>query len=249
MWISALAVGAYAEELKPAEILPAGEDLCVQKEKKERGTISVTGEARDFFAPDTVMITLTVETTAKTAGEAVSGNGKRAEQVVKALKLLISPGKGDSIKTSSFSVQPVYEYDSLKKRNLLTGYRSRHQVTVRTTKIGVAGEIIDSGVQNGANEVGGVSFVLTELKEYCEGVYKKAADKAKRDAAFVAGTMGARISGIKSISPSCGTETPRPVYRQPMLAAQAAPSPETAIEAGDIAVNASVAVVFYLEKE
>jgi uncharacterized protein YggE len=33
------------------------------------------------------------------------------------------------------------------------------------------------------------------------------------------------------------------------MAAQAAPAPETAIEAGDIAVHASLSVVFYLEKE
>ncbi len=244
-----LAGWACAEGLKPAEISSGDQDLCVQKEKGEKGTISVAGEAKDFFTPDTVTITLTVETTAKSADEAVAENSRKTERAVKAVKLVITPAKGDSIKTSAFSVQPVYEYDSVKKRNLLTGYRARHQVTVRTGKIEIAGKIIDGGIQNGANEVEGVTFALTDLKEYCEGILKKAADKTQREAAFVARTFGMKLSGIKSISPACGTEVPRPVYRQALMAAQATSSSETAIEAGDIAVHASLSVVFYMEKE
>jgi uncharacterized protein YggE len=157
--------------------------------------------------------------------------------------------KGTSIKTSSFSVEPIYEYDNINKRNLLTGYRARHQVTVTIRKVEMAGTIIDSGIQNGANEVDGVTFALTELKEYCEGVLKKAAEKAQREAAFVARTLGTRISAVKNISPSCGTEIPRPIYREALMATRAAPARETSIESGDIAVNASVSIVFYIEKE
>ncbi|MGD0883472.1 MAG: SIMPL domain-containing protein [Thermodesulfovibrionales bacterium] len=235
---------AYAESL---EISSGGQDSCVQTE--ERGTISVTAEAKDYVTPDTSVVTLAVETTGKAASEAVEENGRRAEQVVKALRLLMGSEKGTSIKTSSFSVEPIYEYDNINKRNLLTGYRARHQVTVTIRKVEMAGTIIDSGIQNGANEVDGVTFALSELKEYCEGVLKKAADEAQHEAAFVAQTLGARISGVKSISPSCGTETPRPIYRQALMAAQAVPARETSIESGDIAVNASISIVFYMEKK
>jgi len=241
--------GAHAEGLGLADVSPENKDICVQNEKDERGIISVTGEAKDFFHPDTAMIMLAVETTAKTASEAVSENSKRAEKVVKALKPLINSERGDAIKTSSFSVQPVYEYDNAKKRNFLTGYRARHQITVRTERIETTGRIIDSGIQSGADEIDGVNFLLARLKDYCEGVYKDAASRARRDAAFVARTLGVKISGIKSISHSCGTETPRPIFAQGLMAAKSAALPETAIEAGDIAVSASVSVVFYMEKE
>ncbi len=240
---------ARAEGLKPVGISPGSQDLCVQEKKEERGTISVVGEAKDFFTPDTATITLAVETTAKSASGAVAENGRRAEQVLKAVKLFITPEKGDSVKTSAFSVQPVYEYDNVKKRNLLTGYRARHQVTVRTGKIAIAGKVIDSGIQGGADEVDGVTFALQDLKGHCEGVLKKAADKAQSDAAFVARTLGMKLSGIKSISPSCGTEAPRPIYRQALLAAQAVSSSETVIETGDVAVHASLSVVFYIDRE
>jgi len=231
------------------DISTGNQDFCAQTEAGAGGTISVTGDARDFFSPDTSVITLAVESTAKTASEAVAENGKRAEQVVKAIRVLLSPEKGNSVKTTSFTVRPVYEHDTATKKNILTGYKARHQVAVTTRKVETAGMIIDSGIQNGANEVDGVTFALTELKEYCEGLFKKAADKAQREATFVARALGARISGIKSISPSCGAEAPRPFYRQALMAAEAASSRETGIESGDIGVNASVSVVFYIEKE
>ncbi|MCL5023191.1 MAG: SIMPL domain-containing protein [Nitrospirae bacterium] len=237
---------SYCRELKPEE---ASASQHYSAWERGKGTISVTGEAKEFFAPDTAVITVAVETTEKTAGEAVAENGKGAERVVRALKQLIDPAKGDSIETSSFSVQPVYEYDSATRKSLLTGYRARHQVTVKTGKTEEAGRIIDSAVRSGANEVQAVTFVLRDAKKHCEELLRKAADNARNEAGFVARTLGMKISGIRSVAPSCGTETPRPVYRQTLAGAQAAPVPETAIEAGKIAVHASVAVVFYLGRE
>jgi uncharacterized protein len=241
-----LTATAYAENLRLTDITSRFEPLF----RDSRGTIAQTGEAKDFFAPDTATVSLAVETSAKTANEAVEENGKRAERVIRALRPFISSEKGESVKTSSFSVQPVYEYDNVKRRNFLTGYRARHQVTVTTKKVGTSGEIIDTGVQSGANEVGGVTFSLTELKDYCEALYKKASEKARSEAAFVAQTLGQRIAGVKNISSTCGTEMPRPLYRDMgLMAAEAAPPGQTGIEAGDISVTATVSAVFYIEKE
>ena len=78
-----------------------------QELKEERGTISVMGEAREYHTPDTVFITLGVETTGKTVSGTVAENSKKSEGVVNALKSLMSPASGDSVKTSSYTVQPV----------------------------------------------------------------------------------------------------------------------------------------------
>ncbi|HUO77098.1 MAG TPA: SIMPL domain-containing protein [Thermodesulfovibrionales bacterium] len=220
-----------------------------QELKEEKGTISVMGEAREYYPPDTAFITLGVETAGKTVSETVAENSKKSEGMVSALKRLISPAAGDSIKTSSYTVQPVYEYDEVKKKSILTGYKVLNQVTVRTKKIEMAGKIIDNAMQIGANQAQGISFTLSEEKEYCDGVIRKAAEGAKREAAFVARTLGTTISGIKSISPSCGRQ-PHPIYRQAVMETKmAVAAPEISIEAGDIAVSATVNVVFYLDKQ
>jgi uncharacterized protein len=217
--------------------------------RDSRGTISQTAEAKDFFAPDTATVSLAIETTAKSAADAVTENAKRAERVIRAIRPLMNSEKGESVKTSAFSVQPLYEYDNVNRKNLLTGYRARHQVTVITKRIEAAGEIIDTGIQNGANEVGGVSFSLTDLKNYCETLFKTAAEKARTEAAFVAKTLGHRISGIKSITPHCGTEMPRPIYGMDRVMAVEAAAPPTSIEPGDISITAAIAVEFHIEKE
>lgn len=219
-----------------------------QELKEEKGTISVMGEAKEYHTPDTVFITLGVETTGKTVSGTVAENNTRSERVVNALKGLISPADGDSIKTSSYTVQPVYEYDNGTKKSILTGYKVLNQVTVRSNKIEAAGRITDNALQSGANQVQGISFVLSEEREFCEGVLKKAAERAKREASFVARTLGTTISGIKSISPSCGRQ-PHPIYRQAVMETKmAAAIPDTSLEAGDVTVSATVSIVFYINK-
>lgn len=217
--------------------------------KEEKGTISVMGEASEYYPPDTVLITLGVETTGKTVSGTVVENSRKSEGVVSALKNLIRPTAGDSIKTSSYTVQSVYEYDNATKKSILTWYKVLNQVTVRSKEIEKAGRIIDTAMQSGANQVQGISFTLSEEKEYCEGILKRAAERAKREASFVAQTLGTTIAGIKTISPSCGRQL-LPIYRQAVMETKMmSAASETSIEAGDIMVSATVNVVFYLDTQ
>jgi uncharacterized protein YggE len=228
----------------------AGKDYPCRTWDDRRGTISVTGEAKEYYRPDIAVITLGVETKGATASGAAAENNKRAEGIIAVLKGLISPAAGDSIKTSSYSLQPVYEYDAQRKKSLLTGYMVRNLVTVRTKKIKSAGSIIDKAVQSGANNVQGLGFTLSDGEERCDSTLKKAVERAKKEAAYVAGLLGTEISGVKSISSSCGNEVLRPMYERALTAkSMQGAAPETVIEPGDIAVNAAVGVVFYLKKE
>jgi uncharacterized protein YggE len=229
----------------------SGKDCPCCSRDDRRGTISVTGEAKEYYRPDTAIITLGVETKGATASGAAAENSRRAEQIIDALKALISPAAGDSIKTSSYSLQPVYEYDTQRKKNLLTGYMVRNLVTVKTKKTGSAGSIIDKAVESGANNVQGVGFTLSDRKELCDSTLKKAAERAKEEATRVARLLGTEISGVKSISSSCGSEGPRPLLYERALTAKSVPgaASETVIEPGDIALNAAVGVVFYLKEK
>ncbi len=219
------------------------------EEGDKRGTISVTGVASEYYPPDIVTITLSVETISKTALDSVAQNSMRAEKVVSKLKTLVDPSSGDSIKTLSYSVRPVYEYDNVKKRNVLTGYRVINQVTVRTKKIETVGALIDKAIENGANQVQGITFSLADEKDYCNSVLKKATAGAEREASVVAQSLNVKIAGVKHISPSCRKEAHYPVHGEMLMEAKAAETPETPIEPGDIAIYGTVNVVFYINKE
>jgi uncharacterized protein YggE len=87
-------------------------------------------------------------------------------------------------------------------------------------------------------------FFIEDEKAFCDSMLKKAIERAKREAGVVAQSTGVKITGIKNISPTCRKETPYPFRREMLIEAKI---PETPIEAGDIAINATVNVVFYIE--
>jgi len=213
-------------------------------------TISVTGSVTEEFSPDTAILNLAVETQKPTAQEAARENAAKSEQVVAAMKGLIDGAAGDTVTTSSYSVQPAYEYDDKLRKNRLIGYRTFNQVTVRTAKIGGVGEMIDRALKSGANNVTDIRFAIRDNRKQCEGLLVKAAQRARSDAETVAKALGVRIDGIRHVAPSCiGEQRPTPIFRA-MAASRAMESaePATPIEAGALALSGRVQVEFILMK-
>jgi len=214
------------------------------------GTISVTGSVTEEFSPDTAILSLAVETQKATAQEAARENAAKSEQVVAAMKVLIDGASGDTVTTSSYSVQPAYEYDDKLRKNRLTGYRTFNQVTVKTAKIGGVGEMIDRALKSGANNVTDIRFAIRDNRKQCEGLLIKAARRARSDAETVSSALEVRIDGIRHIAPSCsGEQRPTPVFRAMSAErAMAGAEPATPIEAGALALTGLVQVEFILAK-
>ena len=213
-------------------------------------TISVTGSVTEEFSPDTAILNLAVETQKPTAQEAARENAAKSEQVVAAMKGLIDTATGDTVTTSSYSVQPAYEYDDKIRKNQLIGYRTFNQVTVKTAKIGGVGEMIDRALKSGANNVTDIRFAIKDNRKQCEGLLIKAALRARSDAETVAKALGVRVDGIRHAAPMCsGEQRPTPVFRA-MAAPRAMDSaePATPIEAGALSLTGQVQVEFILAK-
>lgn len=212
-------------------------------------TISVSGSVTEEFPPDTAVLNLAVETQKPTAEEAARENAARSEQVVAALKGLVSTATGDTVSTSSYSVQPISEYDDKLRKNRQVGYRTFNQVTVRTAKIGSVGEMIDRALKSGANNVTDVRFAIRDNRKQCEGLLVKAARRARSDAETVAGALGVRIDGIRSAAPSCtGEHRPVPVVRAMAMRTLDSAEPATPIEAGALSLTGQLQVEFLLAK-
>lgn len=224
--------------------------LAEDRHDDMRGTISVTGTSSENYPPDTVRIVLAVETTANNVSQAMQKNKISADKVISVLKELISNAEGDTIKTSSFSLQPLYEFDKSAGKNRLVGYRVTNQVTVRSAKIADVGKFIDSATDAGANRVDDIRFTLLDDRAYCKRLLNQATERARSEAETVAGSLGTRIIGIKEVSVSCGTETPAPIYRFGMAAqetmAVASPTP---VEAGTVVLTGSVRAMFYTQAQ
>jgi len=212
-----------------------------------RGTISVTGTASENYPPDTAEIVFAVENGAITVAQAIQANNIISKKVIDNLKKILSAGQGDTIKTASYSLQPIYEYDQITRKNKFKEYRVINQITLKTNQISNAGKFIDRAIEDGANRVDNIIFSISKRGNYCKPLLQEAAGNAKSEAETVARSLGAEIVGIKDVNSSCGTEMPRPVYQFGMAREEAvAVKSQASVESGAITLNGTVKAVFYL---
>ena len=215
-----------------------------QTEKYEKNTLEVMGNGDVKIKPDVAYLTLAVETTAKTASEAVKSSAEKMKRVIDQLKSQI--GKEDKISTSGYQLSPIYEYNESTRRSVLTGYSVSNQVVVETKNLNELRNLIDSTTQVGANRIDSISFGTNKRDEYRRQALVESVEDAKATAEIVAKAGGVKIVKILRISPSY--EVPMPVYRDFVQAkameAGAAPTP---IEPGEVTVSATVSIVFEIE--
>jgi uncharacterized protein YggE len=193
-----------------------GQQVSVIPASRER-TASSTGSATASVSPDLVTVQFGVDTEAKTAQDAISSNSQMMNTVVSAVKN-IGVSK-DEISTAGFSIYPVYE-DSIPDpksgihKSILTGYRASNTLYVKTSKLSMAGNIIDSAVGAGANRVDNVSFSLSPEKEQSiqDDLLSKAVLNAKSRAEKAIDPLGQKIIGVKMVSLSEFNAPPPPVY-------------------------------------
>lgn len=201
--------------------------------------LSVSGSASVYVVPDTVSISLGVLTQAPSARETSDKNAVSMNAVISALK---NQGLTDKeIRTSVFSIQPVYSYPKDGGAPTITGYSASNNVVVTTRMVGNLSDILDKSVTAGANQVSGISFMVSEEKqkqihdELLAGAVKDARGKADK----LAENLGVKITGVSSTSISEGG-IPQPMALG--IAEKAAP-----IQPGQTEVSLSVQVTYIIE--
>jgi hypothetical protein len=169
----------------------------------KRGTVSVTGTATENYPPDNAVLVIAIENTSNTVSQVTQKNNAISEKVISGVKKLMKSDAGDEVKTSSYSIESVYEYDQVTRRNKFIGYKATNQITVKTKQIANLGRFIDSAVEQGVNRVDNISFSLSDTKGFCKSLLQQATEQARSDAEVVAQSLGTRIVGIKDVSASC----------------------------------------------
>jgi uncharacterized protein YggE len=170
----------------------------------EEKMISVTGTATTSVEPDLLVITFGVETQEITAKQALDANSQTMTGIIDAIK--ITGITEDEINTSRFNIYPVYEgyEDPITQRwkQDLTGYKVTNTITVETSKLDLAADIIDGAVTAGANRVDNVSFTLSPEKhlQLKDELIEQAIMNAKTKAENALAPLDYSITGVKAIS-------------------------------------------------
>ena len=167
--------------------------------------ISVTGEATVSVAPDQAQIDGGVATDAKTAREASDANNAAMGKVLLALK-----GAGideKDFQTSRLSLQPQYAPNRSGSQSPIVGYRATNRVTIRIRDVTKVANMIDVLVGAGANDIGGINFMVSQASKLLDEAREQAISDARRKAQIYAKAAGVTLGEPLSISEE-GSATP-----------------------------------------
>jgi uncharacterized protein YggE len=159
--------------------------------------ISVTGEATVSAAPDQAQVDGGVSSDAKTAREASDANNTAMAKVLLALK-----GAGideKDFQTARLSLQPKYAPDRAGPSTVV-GYRASNRVTIKVRDVTKVASVIDLLVGAGANEIGGINFVVTQASKLLDDARGQAIADARRKAEIYAKAAGVTLGAPLDIS-------------------------------------------------
>jgi hypothetical protein len=205
---------------------------------------SATGEVT--ATPDRGELSFSVQTENRDVRVAQAENAVMMNQSINALLAAGIPK--DDLKTTGYSIYPVYENSGGIFTNNIKLYRVTNTLLVTVRDLNRTGEVIDIAVASGVNQVNSISFLLSEDQEQSVRALalKEAVARARMDADAVAQATGTTITGIKEISTGGNI---RPILYNDLASAKmggegmAVPTP---IQPGEIKVTASVSITYLI---
>jgi len=200
-------------------------------------SVTANGEAVITVEPDQAEIDIGVVTQAKNAPDAARENADKLSRVMTEVKKLL--GKGDEVKTASYSLNPNYRYPQGGKPEIV-GYTATNILRIKTGNLANVGKLIDASMQSGANTIHRLVFNLKDEHAAQLQALRLASTKAKAKAEEMAAALGLKIVRVLSLTE--GDRGVRPIIIPQARGAQmeamvAAPTP---VEAGTIEVRSSV---------
>ena len=223
---------AASRETPQAQLLPSAP---VGSTTSDDRTITGTGTGEVRGRPDTLTLSLGVETRADSADAALRRSNEQTEKV---LKVLTDAGVSkDDVRTSGLSVYPEFDGDGEK----IIGYTSSNSLTVTTHDLDGAGRIIDAaaGAVGDDIRIDGVWFSIEDTGELVKQARADAVRKAGEQAQQLADAAGIGLGAIETIE-----ETSSPVYPMGEAADSGRASSPAPIEPGTQELSVSVTVVY-----
>jgi uncharacterized protein YggE len=211
------------------------------------GAISVSASGGVQSNPEQAVVRLGIETTSPNASTARQQLANRVERLRGALERMGLDS--DQIRTERYDLDQDYRRPPREDEEPEPRYRATQQFRITVEELDRAGPVIDTAVQNGANQVHGVEFTVsgerrTELREQA---LRGAMANARNEAEILAEESNLTITGVHTV------RTAEVSYGGPERAlAEATPTAAgdagTNIDSGPITVSAQVNVVYNVSR-
>lgn len=205
--------------------------------KGDRRTISVTAHGEASVAPDIAIVSFAVSGDGKELGptrDEVSGRSSAVLARLRELKL-----RDGDVNAPDVGIQPEYDY---RRGQRIVGYRVVRQMTVKVRDLGRLGEVLDSVVAAGANELHGAEMSSADPSAAEHEALRAAVEAARAKAEVLASAAGVKLGAIARIEEEPGGGGPVPKLR--MMAAMAEADAPTDVAAGDLTVTRTIRAWF-----
>lgn len=232
-------------------VLLASSSLALA-ETPERRTISVSGSADIKVAPDEIEFTLGIETRDKNLLVAKKQNSEKLHKTQTVLRGLGIESK--HIQTDYVSIQPDY---SNSDHLTPIGYQVQRTLAVILKDPSKFETLLTEILQAGVNHVHSIDFRTTELRKHRDRARALAIQAAREKALALAKELGQKVGHPTSISEGGGGWYGPGRYwggrygggmsQNVQQSSGSGPSESGGLSLGQIAINATVSVVFELE--
>ena len=221
-------------------ILGLGAGAVVAEEKKMDRTVTVSATGEAGAEPDMARVSSGVTSEADTAREALSRNSAAMKKLIAGMKTAGVDAK--DIQTSSFHIEPRYTNPREGQTPVINGYRVTNQVEIRARNLDKLGDLLDTLVTLGANQMSGLSFEVSKAETLKDEARRSAIANALRRAKLYAEAAGATVGEVIAISEDTGVQGPRPYVMARTAMAESVP-----IERGTETLEARVTVTWALK--
>ena len=206
--------------------------------------LRVTGEGRIEVAPDMAVITLGVQSRAKTARATLGENSERVTGVLDSLRAAGIAAR--DMQTSGLSLGPEWQTYRGDGQNpaRVTGYVATNMVTVRVRDLPALGGILDKIVRSGANSFNGLQFTASNLDEVRDAARRAAVQDARRKADLYAGAAGVTLGPIQNLTEGGTGGMPRPLVTREMAVADSS----VPVAGGEITISATVEMEYSISE-
>jgi len=207
-------------------------------------TIAVIGVGEVTATPDIAHATVGVRTVAETARAALSENSTTMAAVLDQLR-----GAGIAerdIQTTSMSLHPRWGTETTSsgsREQVLNGYEAANLLRVTCRDLSKLGQLLDSLVGAGANDMRGISFDVDDRVKLMNEARAIAVRNARANAGIYAREAGVSLGAVLLIS-EAGISTPTHSNRAMAEMAVAASVP---IAGGEQTISTSISVTFAIE--
>jgi uncharacterized protein YggE len=203
--------------------------------------LSVSASADAARMPDVATISTGVVSQAADANAAMRANAAQMDKVMAAIR---AAGIAErDIQTSGINLNPNYKYVE-NAPPAIVGYQASNTVNVKVRDLSRLGKVLDTFVEQGANQINGPSFEVDKPDEAYDEARIAAIKKAQARAQTYAKVLGLNVRRIVSISEG-GASVPRPMPRLRAMAADAEMK-STSVSPGESTLSVTVEVVFEL---